>query len=106
MRKIPVNEECRMKNAEPAAGLYIRHSTFGIRARWTARLALSAVAVALSALLSACDLGLPAGRTPHREGNRLDKISGTRFFCTQCHVPQVDAKPLVTNTFQNASEVK
>ncbi len=41
-----------------------------------------------------------------REGNRLDKISGTRFFCTQCHVPQADAKPLVTNTFQNATEVK
>ncbi|MFO7693150.1 MAG: cytochrome c [Vicinamibacterales bacterium] len=30
--------------------------------------------VALTALLSACDLGLPAGRTPHREGNRLDMI--------------------------------
>ena len=28
--------------------------------------------VGLAALLSACDLGLPAGRTPHREGNRLD----------------------------------
>jgi len=41
-----------------------------------------------------------------REGNRLDKIAGTRFFCTQCHVPQTDAKPLVTNTFQNATEVK
>lgn len=27
---------------------------------------------ALAASLSACDLGLPAGRTPHREGNRLD----------------------------------
>ncbi|MCL4808105.1 MAG: c-type cytochrome, partial [Thermoanaerobaculia bacterium] len=27
---------------------------------------------ALAALLPACDLGLPAGRTPHREGNRLD----------------------------------
>lgn len=41
-----------------------------------------------------------------REGNRLDKISGARFFCTQCHVPQTEAKPLVTNTFRNASEVK
>ena len=30
--------------------------------------------VALAMLLSACDLGLPAGRTPHREGNRLDMI--------------------------------
>lgn len=41
-----------------------------------------------------------------REGNRLDKIAGTRFFCTQCHVPQLDAKPLVQNTFRNATEVK
>ena len=28
--------------------------------------------VALLSLLAGCDLGLPAGRTPHREGNRLD----------------------------------
>jgi mono/diheme cytochrome c family protein len=28
--------------------------------------------VALAGLLSACDVGLPAGRTPHREGNYLD----------------------------------
>jgi len=41
-----------------------------------------------------------------REGKRLDKISGTRFFCTQCHVPQENAKPLVNNTFRNATEVK
>jgi len=32
------------------------------------------VLVALPALLSACDLGLPAGRSPHREGNYLDMI--------------------------------
>lgn len=28
--------------------------------------------VALTVFFSGCDLGLPAGRTPHREGNRLD----------------------------------
>jgi mono/diheme cytochrome c family protein len=28
--------------------------------------------VALAALVAACDVGLPAGRTPHREGNFLD----------------------------------
>jgi mono/diheme cytochrome c family protein len=27
---------------------------------------------ALASCLAGCDLGLPAGRTPHREGNRLD----------------------------------
>ena len=41
-----------------------------------------------------------------REGKRLDRISGTRFFCTQCHVPQDNVKPLVNNTFRNATEVK
>lgn len=41
-----------------------------------------------------------------REGNRLDKVSGARYFCSQCHAPQADAKPLVTNIFQNATEVK
>lgn len=30
--------------------------------------------VALAALVSGCDVGLPAGRTPHREGNRLDMM--------------------------------
>ena len=30
--------------------------------------------VALLAALAGCDVGLPAGRMPHREGNRLDMI--------------------------------
>jgi len=37
-----------------------------------------------------------------REGQELDSISPRRYFCTQCHVPQTDAKPLVENTFQRA----
>ena len=35
-----------------------------------------------------------------REGEVLANISARRYFCTQCHVPQVDAKPLVENEFQ------
>ena len=31
-----------------------------------------AIVVSMVTLLAGCDLGLPAGRTPHREGNRLD----------------------------------
>jgi cytochrome c-type protein NapB len=38
----------------------------------------------------------------NREGAELDNISPRRYFCTQCHVPQTDAKPLVDNTFQRA----
>ncbi len=41
-----------------------------------------------------------------RAGARLDKIAGTRYFCQQCHVPQADARPLVNNVFQNATQVK
>lgn len=37
-----------------------------------------------------------------RDGVELDNISPRRYFCTQCHVPQTDAKPLVDNTFQRA----
>jgi len=32
------------------------------------------ILVALTALLSGCDVGVPAGRSPHREGNFLDMI--------------------------------
>ncbi len=35
----------------------------------------------------------------NRDGERLETISTRRWFCTQCHVPQADAAPLVENTF-------
>lgn len=41
-----------------------------------------------------------------RAGNRLDQIAGTRWFCTQCHVPQTDALPLVDNKFMPATAVR
>lgn len=35
-----------------------------------------------------------------RDKNVLANVSARRYFCTQCHVPQVGAKPLVENEFQ------
>jgi cytochrome c-type protein NapB len=35
-----------------------------------------------------------------RDKNVLANVSARRYFCTQCHVPQVDAPPLVENTFK------
>jgi hypothetical protein len=32
-------------------------------------------------------------------GRELSHLAPARYFCTQCHVSQVDAKPLVENTF-------
>ncbi len=38
-----------------------------------------------------------------RNGVRQDTVNGNRYVCTQCHVPQVDAKPLVENKFRPAA---
>lgn len=35
-----------------------------------------------------------------RDGMVLANVSARRYFCTQCHVPQTGATPLVENTFQ------
>ena len=34
-----------------------------------------------------------------RDGNFLADVSPRRYFCNQCHVTQLDAEPLVENTF-------
>lgn len=39
----------------------------------------AAAIAALALTVAACDLGLPAGRSPHREGNRLDMIDQPKF---------------------------
>lgn len=40
-----------------------------------------------------------------QDGNFLAELSPRRYFCTQCHVPQTDVKPLVENTFEDMSSV-
>jgi len=37
-----------------------------------------------------------------RDGNFRSEISPRRFFCTQCHVPQMEVSPPVANTFVDA----
>jgi nitrate reductase (cytochrome), electron transfer subunit len=41
-----------------------------------------------------------------RDGQVLSDVTPRRYFCTQCHVQQTDARPLVDNTFQDASAVR
>ena len=41
-----------------------------------------------------------------RDGQELSNISPRRYFCQQCHVPQVDAKPLVANNFKPAEGIR
>ena len=52
---------------------------------------------------NAGDRGAPTLSMTHyldREGNQLDAVAGTRWFCNQCHVPQANAPALVDNEFE------
>ena len=40
-----------------------------------------------------------------REGQVLGAVSPRRYFCTQCHVVQTDAKPLVRSNFRDVDEL-
>ena len=40
-----------------------------------------------------------------REDNYRSEISPRRYFCTQCHVPQMDVKVPVANVFEDASKL-
>lgn len=51
---------------------------------------------------NAGDRGAPTLSMTHyldRDGAEMDHVAGTRWFCNQCHVPQVNAPALVDNTF-------
>jgi cytochrome c-type protein NapB len=40
-----------------------------------------------------------------RDTQMLADVSPRRYFCTACHVPQADAKPLVENIFTDMSKM-
>ncbi len=39
-----------------------------------------------------------------RDSQVLADVTPRRYFCTACHVPQTDARPLVPNTFQDMAD--
>jgi len=40
-----------------------------------------------------------------RDGVALDQVSPRRWFCTQCHAPQSNAKELVRNDFKSSMDL-
>lgn len=40
-----------------------------------------------------------------RDGNFLAELSPRRYFCVQCHVPQVPLEPLVANRFVDVDQL-
>ncbi|SFR67424.1 periplasmic nitrate reductase subunit NapB [Marinobacter daqiaonensis] len=56
----------------------------------------------------AVEAGAPMVSITHfmdREGQVRAAVTPRRYFCTQCHVPQTDAKPLVESDFWPAEKV-
>lgn len=54
------------------------------------------------------DSGAPMISVTHymtREGQMLADVSPRRYFCTACHVPQADTRPLVPNGFKDMSDM-
>jgi cytochrome c-type protein NapB len=41
-----------------------------------------------------------------RDGQILADVTPRRYFCTECHVSQTDAKPLVPNEFEDLLQVQ
>jgi cytochrome c-type protein NapB len=41
-----------------------------------------------------------------RDGTMRGDVSPRRYFCTQCHVPQDDVKPLVRNQYEDFAAVR
>jgi cytochrome c-type protein NapB len=37
-----------------------------------------------------------------RDGKVLETVSTRRYFCNQCHAPQLNAEPIVINRFEGA----
>jgi cytochrome c-type protein NapB len=44
-----------------------------------------------------------ASHFPDGVGGDAVTIAGERYFCNQCHVAQVDAEPLVENTYESVN---
>jgi cytochrome c-type protein NapB len=54
------------------------------------------------------EFGAPMVSATHymdRDSNFLAEISPRRYFCTQCHVVQTDARPPVDNRFVDVYEL-
>lgn len=41
-----------------------------------------------------------------RDGAIMSTVSTRRYFCTQCHVPQTSAEPLIENTFEPVESMR
>ena len=93
-----------IKDKNPIARNYVHqppvvpHQTRGYRVDLNSNKCLSCHSWKNAAETGATKISLTHFET--REGMTLSDVSPRRYFCSQCHVTQADAAPLVDNTFK------
>ena len=93
-----------IKDKNPIARNYVHqppvvpHQTRGYRVDLNSNKCLSCHSWKNAAETGATKISLTHFET--REGMTLSDVSPRRYFCSQCHVTQADAAPLVGNTFK------
>lgn len=102
MAGLPEKEERQIRNY-PEQPPVIPHDIRGYQVDLNANKCLSC-----HSRKAAPGAGAPMVSVTHymdREGQVRAFVTSRRYFCTQCHVPQHDVKPLVGNTFEGVDSV-
>jgi cytochrome c-type protein NapB len=93
-----------IKDKDPIARNYVHqppvvpHQTRGYRINLNSNKCLTCHGWKYAAETGATKVSLTHFET--RDGKTLSDVSPRRYFCSQCHVTQADAKELVENTFK------
>ena len=97
------NKDIRRERNYPEQPPTIPHSIRGYHVDKNANKCLSCHSRANSARAQAPMISIT--HYTDRDHQTLAAVAPRRYFCTQCHVPQHDVKPLVENRFKNIDEL-
>lgn len=99
----PIKNDIKMKRSYPMQPPVIPHNIQGYQVDINVNKCLSCHARSRAEESQATMISVT--HYMDREGNFLADVSPRRYFCNQCHVQQMDAKPMVENTFQDIDTI-
>jgi nitrate reductase (cytochrome), electron transfer subunit len=99
----PENKDLRRTRAYAMQPPTIPHKTDGYQIDLNANRCLFCHSRARAEAAQAVPVG--ASHYIGRDGNVRADISPRRYFCEQCHVVQMEASPLIGNTFEDVDAV-
>ena len=97
------NKDLRRERNYPEQPPTIPHSIRGYQITGDANKCLACHSRAGSAVSQAPMISIT--HYMDRDGQPLAAVSPRRYFCTQCHVPQKEVKPLVGNDFRTIDQL-